>query len=455
MPESVELAIVGAGPAGLAAAVEASRLGMDVVLIDRLSQPGGQYYRQPPTRFHRQRWPLATGGESLLAELAASGARQLMNTLVWAVEQHADGFLLALYGPAHAPRRLLARQVILAPGAQDRVIPFPGWTLPGVMTSGAALVMIKNQGVLPGRRVLLAGTGPLQWVLAKHLIHGGAEVVAVLDANPFPWQGWRQLGKFAGQGERLHEGWQCWRALFGAGQPVRWRHTIHAADGTTAVESAVIGSTDGRHQREIAVDTVCLGYGFAPAAQLARQIGCQHTFGQSQGTYVPVRDETLQTTLPGLYVAGDGAGVNGKDVAIWEGRLAALEAVRRSGLAPDPQRLALINLNLARQRRFAGVLDRLFPFPAHLVAGITDDTLVCRCEEITAGEVRRRVAEGATTASAAKSLTRAGMGRCQGRNCESTLMQLIAAETGRPCQDVGSYTVRPPVLPVPMAGLLE
>ena len=156
-----------------------------------------------------------------------------------------DGYLLCLYGPPGAPRRLRARQVILAPGAHDRPVPFPGWTLPGVMTAGAALALVKHQRLLPGRRVLLSGTGPLQLVLARHLLEAGAEVVAVLEANPFPWHGWRYAHTVWGQWERLGEGWGAWQAMQKAGTPMRWGHIVRRAEGDEHVEQAVIGPVQG------------------------------------------------------------------------------------------------------------------------------------------------------------------------------------------------------------------
>jgi bacterioferritin-associated ferredoxin len=174
-----------------------------------------------------------------------------------------------------------------------------------------------------------------------------------------------------------------------------------------------------------------------------------------QRAYVPVRDEWLETTLAGLFVAGDGAGIGGKDVARLEGRLAALGAVRALGREVPSGQVAALRRALARQRRFAAVLDALFPLSAHLAELLTDDTLLCRCEEVTVGQVRRAIAEGATTVSAIRMLTRAGMGRCQGRMCGPPVAELLAGELGQPVEAVGQATPRPPVVPIPLAGLLD
>lgn len=464
MAESTELAVIGAGPAGLAAAAQAAELELAVTLVDAFALPGGQYYKQTPLR--------ADGGgalgetaapdkyaRQLLAAAEGDAVRLLSGTSVWGLFPEDGSYLLCLYGPPGRPRRLKARTVILAPGAYDRPVPFPGWTLPGVMTAGAALTLVKHQKTLPGRRILLSGTGPLQLVLARHLLDAGAELAGVLDANRFPWSGWRHAGAVWGQWARLREGWESLRTMQKAGAGVRWGHWVWRAEGKGRVEQAVIGPVDGlpadSPAETVAVDTICLGHGFAPAVQLSRLAGCEHRYQSAQRAYVPVRDEGLQTTLMGLFVAGDGAGIGGKDVARLEGQLAALGAARTLGRNVAPDRVAALRQGLEHQRRFAAVLDTLFPLSAHQADLLTDDTVLCRCEEITVSEVRRAIAEGATTVSAVRMLTRAGMGRCQGRMCGSSVAELLARELGQAVEAGGQATPRPPVVPIPLDGLID
>jgi NADPH-dependent 2,4-dienoyl-CoA reductase/sulfur reductase-like enzyme len=458
MTESIELAVVGAGPAGLAAAVEAVELGLAVTLVDAFSLPGGQYYKQTPPELGESGVP-DEQAQQLLAGAGQNAVRLLSETSAWALFPEDGGYLLCLYGPPGTPRRLKAQAVILAPGAYDRPAPFPGWTLPGVMTAGAALAMVKHQHLLPGRRILLSGTGPLQLVLARHLIEGGAELAGVLDANGFPWSGWRHAGAVWGQWERLREGWDSLRAMQKVGVGIQWRHCVWRAEGDGRLEQATIGPVDGRHagsQREtVPVDTICLGHGFTPSVQLSRLAGCEHRYQPAQRAYVPVRDHWLQTMLEGLFVAGDGAGIGGKDVALWEGRLAALGAARRLGRHVAPDRVSAVDRELVRQRRFAAVLDALFPFSAPVADLLTDDTVLCRCEEISVGEIRQAINEGATTVNAIRMLTRAGMGRCQGRMCGGLVADLLAHELGQPVEAGGQATPRPPIVPVPLGGLVE
>lgn len=454
MPESIEVAVVGGGPAGLAAAVEAAGLGLSVTLVDAFQLPGGQYYKQTPPEFGGA--PSSDrAARRLLDGLARQQVRVITGTSVWGVFEEDGGTLLCLYGPPGTPRRLVAHKVILAPGAHDRPVPFPGWTLPGVMTAGAALTMVTHQRVLPGRRVLLSGTGPLQWVLARHLLDAGAELCGILDANRFPWSGWRHAGAVWGQWQRLGEGWQAWRAMVRAGVRVRWGHLVLRAEGEGQVERAVIGSADGSRSETVPADTICLGHGFTPALQLSRLMGCEHQYQPGKAAWVPVRDEWLQTTHSGLFVAGDGAGIGGKDVALLEGRLAAMGAALQLGRDVPPGRISTLKRDLSRQRRFAAVLDALFPFSARLGDLLTEDTVLCRCEEVTVAELRRAIGEGAGTVSAVRMLTRAGMGRCQGRMCGSAVAGLLARELDLPLEKVGQATPRPPILPVPLEGLLE
>ena len=235
------------------------------------------------------------------------------------------------------------------------------------------------------------------------------------------------------------------------------------AEGDGRVEQAVIGPVSGGAHESVPVDTICLGYGFVPAVQLPAQAGCELDYQSELGSgnpslagcYVPQRDEWLQTSLPGLFVAGDGAGIGGKDVALYEGRLAAMAAASQLGHAVAADKIGETRRELAQQKHLAATLDALFPFPPVLWDLMTEDTVLCRCEEITLGEVRQAVAGGATTPNAVKSLTRAGMGRCQGRMCYAAVAHVVAQETGQPVETVGTLTPRPPIVPVPLEGLLE
>jgi NADPH-dependent 2,4-dienoyl-CoA reductase/sulfur reductase-like enzyme len=470
--QQVDLAVVGAGPAGLEAALIAAEAGATVTLIDSYPRPGGQYFKQLPASFTGNAAGLPQSeGVALLQRLAAANIQLLADTVVWGAfpaPDHPGGWLLTLYGPA-APSRLQARALILATGTYDRPVALPGWTLPGVMTTGAAQTLLKHQRLLPGRRILLSGSGPLQLAVAAQLVGAGAEVVAVLEGISVSlWQGIQSLPALWGQWARLREGWTYWRILRRAGVPLRTGWSVVEIRGKAEVEEAVIARLDDNwrpvagSEQSIRVDTLLLEYGFTPATQLSRLLGCGHDFRPAWGGWVPRRDDNLQTTCSGVYAVGDGAGVGGAALARVEGRIAGLAAARQVGRLTEPAAeaaLARLQPALTRERRFAAMLGELFMPGPGLYQLASDETIICRCEEVRLAEIRAAVQSGARTVNEVKGLTRSGMGNCQGRICGELVARAIADEAGLPGSDserieaAGVFTVRPPVYPLPLAAL--
>jgi len=456
-----ELAVVGAGPAGLAAALAAARAGVHVTLVDEYPTPGGQYLKgashpdaAPPVFATERR------GRALLRELAAMDVDLRSETLVWGIEIEIEGLRLALHGP-DGSGWLEPQAVVVATGARELVIPFPGWTLPGVMTLGAAQILTKEYGVLPGQRVLLAGSGPLLLPTAKELARRGAEVVAALEATHLSqWS--RHAPAVWGNWERLREGWGYLRAMQRARVPYRFGRTVVRALGGEQLEAAVVARLDrqGRpipgSEDTVAVDTLCLGFGLLPNVELTQLAGCAHRFDPTRGGWVPTLDERLETSIAGLFVAGETTGVDGAGAAMLEGRLAGLAAAHKLGRVSEGEltrQLAGATNTRRRLRRFGTLLNCLFAPRPGLDAITTDDTLICRCEEVTAGQIRAAVRQGARELDAVKTWTRAGQGPCQGRTCSPLLARLIARETGRPVADAGTLHVRPPLKPVPLGAL--
>ena len=459
MGEQVEIAVVGAGPAGLNAALAAAQAGAQVALIDGNRQPGGQYFRQPSPEFGvRNLSPHQREGRELWHQVAQAGVQLICNTTVWgAFEENT----LALHN-VDGYRYLQARAIILANGAHDRPVAFPGWTLPGVMTAGAVQTLLKDQHILPGKDILLAGTGPLQLVLAAELVRAGARVVAVLEASPMAQRGWRQLGALWGQWERLGEGLNSWLTLARHGVSYHTGWGIVQADGQDQLEQVTISRLDGNWrpisgtERKIACDTVCLGYGFIPFNALSRLLGAEQAWHPELGGEIPVRDEQMQTSIPGVYAVGDGAGIGGARLAAIEGRIAGIAAAAQNGHgAASEQAIRQLQPALARERRFQQMYASLFTPGPGLDELSRDDTILCRCEEITQAEVRQAIACGAESANEVKAVTRTGMGNCQGRLCSHLIARLIARETGRPVSDVGLYRPRPPLFPVPIPTLSQ
>jgi len=461
--KEIELIILGSGPGGLAAAIEAAKAGVSVTLLDENPHPGGQIYRQFNPGF-RVTAPEVLGhdyqrGQELLAEFGAIEKRveYLGEALVWGV--FADRELAFLRGEeSHSVRY---RALIIAAGAYDRPVPFPGWTLPGVFTAGGAQRLVKAQRVLPGEHILLAGTGPLQLALANQIADAGGKVEAILEAGDI--DNWTRLASGVwGQWTLMADAWQYWRGVRKAGIPLWRRHIIVEARGDGHVEEAVVARVDQDwrpipgSQRSVPADAVCVGYGFVRSVELTRLAQCEHRYEPLLGGWIPVRGEHMETSVPNVYAAGDCAGVAGSFVAIEEGRIAGLAAAQALGhlstgeaqrrMGPSRERLT----GLTRLRR---ALDEIsIPRPG-LYDLATDDTIVCRCEEITLGEIKQALTEGVTDMNEVKRMTRMGMGHCQGRMCGPALQEIIAREMHVSAPEVGWLNPRPPVRPVPLTAV--
>jgi NADPH-dependent 2,4-dienoyl-CoA reductase/sulfur reductase-like enzyme len=460
-PEQAELAVVGAGPAGLAAAAEASRAGVRVVVLDEQGDPGGQYMRlrhsstiSPPGKIPRRAGVLR---KQLLRELVPGRVEIRTRTMVWgAFDEH----LLGLYGQAGATL-LRYQALVVSAGAYDRPFAFPGWTLPGVYTAGAAQILAKVHGVAPGRRVLLAGSGPFLLPVAEELVHVGARVVAVLEAtHPARW--WPLVQRTWQYPDRTGELLHYLRALRRAHVPVRFGRVVSAVRGEGRVEEATIVRVDAQWapvaggEETMLVDAVCVGFGFLPSTELTRQLGLEHRFDPLRGGWVPVCDGDMRTSAPDVFVAGETAGIGGAQVAVESGRLAGIAAARYLGyITPETaeERAAVIRRRYRRARVFADTILQTFAPRSGLYALVTDDTLVCRCEEITAGQVRRIARRWPHTLASIKGALRVGMGMCQGRICGRIIAGMIAHDTGQPEESLGMLSARPPLKPIPLAAL--
>jgi len=468
----VDIAVVGAGPAGLQAALAAAEARVRVALIDRYPRPGGQYFRQP-----RSEPALASAvARQPKAQALFQRVHRAENVVYWpetgvwaAFPSDGDEWLLALDGP-DAPARLVARSLVLATGAYDRPIAFPGWTTPGVYTAGAVQTLLKSEGVLPGRRVLFTGSGPLQWAVAAAVADAGAEVIlleAVSRARLFSLSGLLALWR---QGERLREARAYWRSLRRGAAEIRFGWAVVEVRGEAEVEEVIIARLDDQWrpiagtEASWAADAVVIGYGFLPENRLAQLLGCAEDFAPHLGGYIPRRDETMQCSLPGVYVVGDAAGIRGADVAQLEGRIAGLAAAARVQARSAVSLQAALRpyqISLAQTRRFAHWLGRTFTPGPGLYRLARDDTTLCRCEEVRLADVRAAVANGAGSLDEVKAMTRAGMGYCQGRICGEILVHGMMRSNPptstywREFQRLGRFRVRPPLFPLTLQSLAQ
>jgi thioredoxin reductase len=461
----VEIAIVGGGPAGLGAALEASKAGAEVVLLDEYPTLGGQYYKQVPDAFAVKNLKAESGqfveGIELVEQVKNSSVEFLSNTLVWSI--FPDGSL----GLCREERteELRAKQLILAPGAQEVPVPFPGWTLPGVMMGGAAQSLLVTQRVLPGRRVVLAGVGPLQLKVASQLLDAGAEVVDILEASSKPPISMENALRSFGHWAKMREGATYWMKLKQARVPYHPSQVPVRALGKEQLEAVVVAQVDEEWhviagtERTLEADTLCLSYGFLPATQLTRLVGCRLDFDGRAGGWVTWHDPDQRTSVEGVYVAGEVGGIGGSEVAIEEGRIAGLAAARALGKAEtgaSQKQEKETRKRLASARKFAELAGEMMQLKPALLDLITDDTIVCRCESVPAAAIMQAIGnEGDCTLRGVKVQTRAGMGSCQGRMCGHVISRLIARKTGVPLESILPDTARPPIKPVPLRALVN
>ncbi|MEU6769908.1 NAD(P)/FAD-dependent oxidoreductase [Streptomyces sp. NPDC046759] len=428
MTERARLAVVGAGPAGLAGALAAAARGVRVTLLDAADQAGGQFYRQParalgarsPEALHHRWRTWERLRDGVARHIAAGRITHLTDHHVWCVERKRDSFSVhALCGAAQEEGvTVRADALLLATGGYEHVLPFPGWTLPGVVTAGGAQAMLKGGLVLPGRTVVVAGTGPLLLPVATGLAAAGARVSALVESTG-PAALLRRAPALGADPGKLAEG--AWYAgqLARHGVRVLLRRTVLEAHGTDRLEAVTVGALeqDGRIRpgsaRRLPCDTLAVGHGMLPHTDLAETLGCTLS-----GTAVHADDEQ-RTDVPGVWAAGETTGIGGAALALAEGHIAGRSIVARlHGTAPDPHSWAAAARARNRQRTFFTALTAVYAPPAGWADRITDATVVCRCEEVTAGQVRTAAGPlGAGDLRTVKLLTRAGMGWCQGRMC--------------------------------------
>ena len=441
--------IVGAGPAGVRAAQALVAQGLRPVILDEAPRAGGQIYRQPPPGFQRAKSALY-GFEHRKADAVHRTMNGLLaqvdyrpGSLVWNVEGKTLDVLQDGVSTAVPYTHL-----ILATGATDRVLPFPGWLTPGVYTLGGSQVALKFQGCAIGSRVVFMGTGPLLYLVAYQYARAGAQVAAVLDTSRFGDRLAALPGMLRAPG-LLAKGLYYMAWLRAHGVPLRSGVRPVAVQG----QARVTGLTYRQGGREHRVECDALAYGLAlrSETQLASLVGCEFEFNARDRNWTPRRDTAGRGSVPGVYVAGDGAAIAGADAAELAGERAALALLEDIGQPVDAPRARLLESRLAANSRIRTALERAFPFPEDWAASIADDTVICRCEEVTAGTVRRAVHDtAAQEMNRVKALTRVGMGRCQGRMCGAAAAEVLAQACGRTPAEVGRLRNQPPVKPVPV-----
>ncbi|WP_068924130.1 NAD(P)/FAD-dependent oxidoreductase [Planobispora rosea] len=439
MTPDYDLAVIGGGPAGVAGALTGALAGLGVVLLDAAPRLGGQYFRRPAPGFRAARpGALHRGLDRFTRQCddLAGRADVLTGHRVWAVGR--DGGTVTVRCLAgdreERPRTVTARRLLIATGAHDRPLPFPGWDLPGVLTPGAAQALLKGDLVVAGRRVVVAGTGPFLLPVAAGLAAAGARVLGVHEAggrggltrHPFLAAG--KLAEAFGYGARLarHR------------VPYRGRQAVIEAHGGDALTHVTIADLDRDWRpvatRTVACDTLACGYGFVAQLDLPVQLGCALR-ADPYGDLAVTVDAGMRTSVPGVYAAGETTGVGGAVLAEAEGRIAGRAVAADLGrrVPPDP----VLSRRRDRLAAFARALGEAYPVRPGWRGWLRDDTLICRCEEVPLSAVREAVELGATDARSVKSLSRAGMGWCQGRMCGYAVSRLAGGAAAGDSRDGG------------------
>lgn len=444
-----DLIIVGAGPAGMAAAETAAKGGSTVLLLDEQPRAGGQIYRNAgvlgDTRPYLGKDYAA--GRPLVEALDAPGIMVEFGATVWRVET-GPRVVWSREGASHVAT---ARHVLLAGGAQERPTPFPGWTLPGIMPAGAAQILMKSAGHLP-RDAVLAGSGPLLYLIAAQMIDAGAPPHALVETqtSAMMLRAARHLPRAFLAAQTLLKGLGLLRKIKAAGVA---RHTGASGFRATSTEDGAIVFTftaKGRAHR-LSTPLLLTHQGVVPATHMSRAAGIAHTWNPAQQAFQPIVDSWGRTDLPGIHVAGDGAGIGGAEAAQAAGRLAALDILHQLDLLNEDvrnQKAAADRAALTRAMTIRPFLDAAYaPLPEFLAP--ESDTIVCRCEEITAADIRQSLNEGANGPRQVKTATRAGMGPCQGRMCDLTVRGILASCGTTPA----TPRARSPIKPVKLGEL--
>ena len=443
-----DVAILGGGAGGLSAAIEAAAAGADVLVLDERKTGGGQYYKQaaghPP--LDRQQ----SDGAALIAAAEAAGARILSGVEVWGAF---DGPLLMAFGDGRAIA-IRPKALIIATGAYERPVMVPGWTLPGVMTTGAAQTLWRSYRTLPGKRVLICGSGPLNAQVASELSAGGTKVLRVLETAASPLKRALAAGQMAFAAPNLAlDGIATLLRLRRAGVAVNYgTRLIHIAETSDGL-CATWRDRDGRELHED-VDAVIMNAGFQPQNEVLRLLGARMTYDTAFGQLRCVRDRDMRTSVDAVFAVGDCAGLGGAPAAKVEGRIAGRAAARSIGRDIGERDDISDHRELARHRRFQKLLWQLFdPIPQHTET-MTPDTILCRCEEVTLAEAEAALAAETGHLGTLKRASRIGMGRCQGRYCGPLAAQIIAERTGRPLEDLSFFAPRVPIKPVAISAIL-
>lgn len=463
-----DLIVVGAGPAGMACALAVADIGFTVLIIDEQARVGGQIFRRPPAAFkvHSSYEPYVWA-EKLIEHVENHKliSIQTRSTVFGVIrEQDCDDYIFNVSVQSeHKTSTIKSKKLVIATGAYDKPVAFPGWTKPGVMTVGGAQTLLKSQKVIAGTKVILAGSHPLLVIAAAQLQECGASIEEVIFDRSIPTftellQG---LRCFIGNSAIYMHFCKSIVSLVGSGAKLSTGKVVSRVGGSHRFEYATVSSIYGKgpesyETREVRGDLLLLGYGFVPSTELLRQIGCELAFNENAGGWIAVHNLSFESTVEGVFVAGEVTGVAGAERSRAEGYAAGLAIAQSLGARLSGYSAEVVNSKklLKRSEPFAKLVQQIFAPNNKMLSTLSEpaDTVVCRCERVHSSSLNRILEDNPfiSTVNAVKLECRAGMGLCQGRYCELTVAERVAKVRGRSTEEAGYYSAHLPVKPVPL-----
>ena len=455
--QNVDVVVLGAGPAGVAASKAASQEGAKVIIIDENASAGGQIYRAPPNEFQPHnsfKSPEFQEGEKQRKILSNSNVKTLFNHRVWSIS---SDLVISTIG-ANGLGSLHPKSIIIANGALERIIPFPGWTLPGVIGLAASTILLKSQFVIPGQSTVVAGCGPLLIAVAYGIIKSGGKVSAIIDLNgQLDWM--KVFPKLLSRPDQLLKGMNWFATIKKAGVKQYNRYTVTNArqvGNMLRVSIAPINSNGmiigSKKEKFVEGECLTIGHGLFPSTEITRLLNAKHIYDKLKGGWVPVIDNYFRSSIPGVYIAGDATGISGAFSAVQKGRIAGITAVRDLNMMSQQNFEAKVKSErnmLKKNENFGKAAVSLMSLKPELINIITSETIVCRCEDVSRSEIDEAISSGARDMNQLKAWTRCGMGPCQGRTCSDAIEAILASKLGNR-ELAGQWTGRTPLRPMPI-----
>jgi NADPH-dependent 2,4-dienoyl-CoA reductase/sulfur reductase-like enzyme len=457
-----DVVIVGSGFSGIVAAGMLAEHGLSVLMVDENLHIGGQLLRKIPD--HLGEFPSYSPG--YVKKIGFEFVENVKQKKITIMNRTC---LVGIY-PGNRLMMETRRNTILdisgdvllfATGARERYLPFKGWTLPGVYSTGMVQVSMKSSGVMPAKTMLVGGSGLFLFSVAYEFLKNKGKVLAVLEHTPM-MEKIKLLPQLFHQFSKFAEGGMFLSKLFFSGVPVRYRRKIVEARGNGALEEVVVGKLDtgGKlkqgSEKIYKTEALAVGYGFVPNIEGPQLAGCELEYAEDLSGWIVKVDDALETSIDNILAAGEITGVGGALKSLDEGKIAALTILKKfEKIDEEEYQRKLTKLTKRRKHhlKFAHYFNSLYRYSPGALLDIPDDTIVCRCEDITIGDIKKGIHCGYDSPKALKSGMRVSMGNCQGRTCGPMVYDVISAMTGRDLETTGLFNVRPPLKPVSVEAL--